>query len=99
MVFCFQLALADAIRKTNHFKDNIGRMSTCFFILCPLSGRGSAKISDEDDDVEFVGCVRIPGTYFNPSIYKVKKKQNNGEFEVNTVLFSKQICSRLATQE
>ena len=74
-------------------------MSTCFFILCPLSGRGSANISDVDDDVEFVGGVRIPGTYYSPSIYKVKKKKNNGEVEVNTVPFSQQICSRLAIQE
>ena len=58
-------------------------MSTCFYILCPLSGRGSAKISDTDNDVEFVDSVCIQDTYYRPSIYKVKKKMGNGELEVN----------------
>ena len=81
--FLYPSALAAAIKKTDYFRDNVGKMSTCFFMLCPLSARGRARISDDDPDMEYVDNVPIEGTHFKPSIYKVTKRRRNQDPEVS----------------
>ncbi|KAK3096304.1 hypothetical protein FSP39_025505 [Pinctada imbricata] len=73
-------ALPAAIKKSDFFQDNVGRMSTCFFMLCPLSARGHNKISDADSNLEYMGHIDVP-PYYKPSVYKVKIENEKGKTE------------------
>ncbi|XP_062581486.1 uncharacterized protein LOC134243266 [Saccostrea cucullata] len=75
--------LAQQIKKSDIFQNNLGRMSTVFFMLCPTSATGPRDIADVDPNVQNVGKVDlvINGRPFNPTIYKVKGRNKEGKEE------------------
>lgn len=75
--------LAQYIQKSDIFQNNLGKMSTVFFMLCPLSAKGQRDIADIDPNVQNMGRVVIEmnGRKYTPTIYKVNGKNENGKDE------------------
>lgn len=75
--------LAQYIQKSDIFQNNLGRMSTVFFMLCPLSAKGHRDIADIDPNVQNMGRVEIEmnGRKYTPTIYKVTGKNEKGKDE------------------
>lgn len=79
--------LAQRIQKSDVFQNNLGRMSTVFFMLCPLSAKGRPNIEDADPNVKNMGKIEWTkdGRPYSPTVYKVKGKNEKGIEEVRCV--------------
>lgn len=87
LLFYFFVVLAQYIQKSDIFQNNLGKMSTVFFMLCPLSAKGQRDIADIDPNVQNMGRVVIEmnGRKYTPTIYKVNGKNENGKDEVRKI--------------
>lgn len=87
LLFFFFVVLAQYIQKSDIFQNNLGKMSTVFFMLCPLSAKGQRDIADIDPNVQNMGRVVIEmnGRKYTPTIYKVNGKNENGKDEVRKI--------------
>lgn len=83
----FFVVLAQYIQKSDIFQNNLGKMSTVFFMLCPLSAKGHRDIADIDPNVQNMGRVEIElnGRKYTPTIYKVTGKNEKGKDEVREI--------------
>ena len=73
--------LANGIKKSEWFNDNLGHMPVCLFMLLPYSGRSTGKLGDDDPNVEEVGEIEIiiNNRNYSPKVCKVTERDKNGQ--------------------
>ena len=73
--------LANGIKKSEWFTDNLGHMPVCLFMLLPYSGRSTGKLGDDDPNVVEVGEIEIiiNNRNYSPKVCKVTERDKNGQ--------------------